>query len=366
MKNINITKRIAAFVLSAVLSIALCSCSQNNNGSSGVPSTSAAMDISSDMSNSSTSEQTASRTTPQSSIPAASSTASPSSIPAAAGVTPPSSAPSSTAVLTPVQTDAQMESLWYYYNMLDSSQKAAYLGLYDAIHAWISNDSDTKPFTYELKNSGSTVNGNNILMDVKWDNPIIAQYFNTVTVKKASGLIVFTDTDDQHTFGNIQNVRQVIRDAEAAADAILSGLSSSMSDYDKYRYIAKKLCEETAYDYAFPKVSMRQFLDDSGVYGALVNRLSICQGFAQTYDYLCKRAGLFSLVVAGKIFSGDHAWNIIKLDDGYYHVDTTWMQSNENRYFCLTDKQIAVDHTIISVYHPKCDGSKYAYQGSLS
>jgi transglutaminase/protease-like cytokinesis protein 3 len=344
MKNIIITKKITAFALLAVLSIALCSCSQNNNGTSGAPSA---------MSSSSSSEQTAGSTTPQSSIPAA------------ADATSPSNTPSSTAGLVPVQTDVQMESLWYYYNMLDSSQKAAYLELYDAIQAWISNDSDTQPFTYELRNPGSTVNGNDILMDMKWDNPIIAQYFNTVTVKEASDLMVFTDTDDQHTFGNTQDVRQAIRDAEAAGDVILSGLSSSMSDYDKYWYIAKKLCEETAYDYAFPQVSMRQFLDDSGVYGALVSHLSICQGFAQTYDYLCKRAGLFSLVISGNTSSGDHAWNVIKLDDGYYHVDTTWMQLNEDRYFCLTDKQIAVDHTIISVYHPKCDGSKYAYQGSL-
>ena len=200
-------------------------------------------------------------------------------------------------------------------------------------------------------------------MAVKWDNPIIAQYFNTVTVKKANGSMVFTDTDDQRIFGNTQNIRQVIRDAEAAADAFLSGLSSSMSDYDKYWYIAKKLCEETAYDYAFPQVSMKRFLDDSGVYGALVNHLSVCQGLAQAYAYLCNRAGLFSLVVSGSTSSGDHAWNIIKLDDGYYHVDTTWMQSNEARYFCLTDMQIAVDHTIISRYHPKCDGRKYAYNG---
>lgn len=346
MKNINIMKRIIAFTFSTVLLIALCSCSQNNSGS-GAPITSAAI---SSASNNSTSDQIASST----------------SIPTSADVTPSSSAPSSTSVLVQVQTDAQLESLWYFYNILDSSQKAAYLELYDAIQAWITNDSDTQPFTYELRNPGSTVNGDDILMDVKWDNPIIAQYFNTITIKEASDLMVFTDTDDQHIFGNTQDVHQAIRNVEAAADVILSELSSSMSDYDKYWYIAKKLCEETAYDYAFPQVSMRQFLNDSGVYGALVNRLSICQGFAQTYDYLCKRAGLFSLVISGKTFSGDHAWNIIKLDDGYYHVDTTWMQSNENRYFGLTDKQIAVDHTIISVYHPKCDGSKYAYQGSLS
>jgi transglutaminase/protease-like cytokinesis protein 3 len=344
MKNINIIKKRSVFALVTVLLIALCFYWKNNNDGSRTTSTSEPTDT---MSNSSTSPQTVNN-------------------PQSAGVTPPASTPSSTIDPPPLQTGAKMESLWYYYNMLDFSQKAAYLELYDAIRTWISDGSDTQPFTYELRNPGSTVDGNDILMDVKWDNPIIAQYFNTVTVKEASGLMTFTDTDDQHIFGNTQNVRQLIQDAEVAADTILSGLSPSMSDYDKYWYIAKKLCEETVFDYAFPQVSMRQFLDDSGVYGALVNRLSVCQGFAQTYDYLCKRAGLFSIVVSGRTSTGDHAWNIIKLDDGYYHVDTTWIQSSESRYFCLTDKQIAVDHTINSVYHPDCEGSKYAYQGSLS
>lgn len=338
MKNIHTLKRIVSFSLSTAILVVLCACSQNS-------------DLSGSSANSVPTSSEGSSAISNFASPKASSA-------------PLSKSSNITSSHSPTQaSDAKMEPLWYYYNMLDVSQKTAYQGLYDAIQSWIGNSGNTQPFSYELKNPGSTVNGDNILMDVKWDNPIIAQYFNTVTVKKANGSIVFTDTDDQHTFGNTQNVRQLIRDAEAAADAFLSGLSSSMSDYDKYWYIAKKLCEETAYDYAFPQVSMRQFLDDSGVYGALVNRRSICQGFAQTYDYLCKRAGLFNLVVSGNTSSGDHAWNIIKLDDGYYHVDTTWMQSNENRYFCLTDKQIAVDHTIISQYHPKCDGSKYAYNG---
>lgn len=340
----HITKRIAAFALSAVILIALYFYLRYNSDS--LSNTCTSTNTSSAMSYSSTSAQTSNSTS--------------------AGDTLPSGESSSTIVPVPVQTGTQMESLWYYYNMLDFSQKAAYLELYDAIQAWVINDSDTQSFTYALKNPGATVNGDDILTYMKWDNPIIAQYFNTVAVKEANGSMEFTDTDDQHTFGNTQNVRQLIHDVQAAADDILSGLSSSMSDYEKYWYIAKKLCEETVFDYAFPQVSMRQFLDDSGVYGALVNHRSVCQGFAQAYDYLCKRAGLFSLVVSGSNSTGDHAWNIIKLDDGYYHVDTTWMQSNEYRYFCLTDKQIAVDHSIISVYHPDCDGNHYAYQGSLS
>ncbi|MEA4932691.1 MAG: hypothetical protein VB071_03760 [Lawsonibacter sp.] len=343
------TKRIAAFALSAALLIAPYFYVQNKNDSSSASSTNTFTETSSTMSSSATSAQNSNSTNPQSAVD-----------------TSPSSESISAIVPVPVQTGAQMESLWFYYNMLDSSQKAAYLELYDAIQTWIRNDSVTQPFTYELKNPGATVNGDDLLTDIKWDNPIVAQYFNTVTVKEANGSTIFTDTDDQYTFGNTQDVHQLIHATEAAADSILSGLTSSMSDYDKYWYIAKKLCEETVFDYAFPQVSMRQFLDDSGAYGALVNHLSVCQGFAQAYDFLCKRAGLFSLVVSGSTSTGDHAWNIIKLDDGYYHVDTTWMQSNETRYFCLTDKQIAIDHTMISAYHPDCDGSHYAYQGSLS
>ena len=67
--------------------------------------------------------------------------------------------------------------------------------------------------------------------------------------------------------------------------------------------------------------------------------------------------------IAGRTDSGDHEWNIIKLDDGYYHVDITWMQANRDRYFCLSDEQIFADHIIISQYHPECSGQKYAYDG---
>lgn len=347
MNNINITKKIAAFVFATILLIALCFGWQNYNGNPGTPNIIVPKDKLSTISNGSASAQTANS-------------------PHAEGVTPPTNEPSTTIAPVPLQTGAQMESLWYYYNMLDASQKAAYLELYDAIMTWISDDSVAQPFTYELSSPGPTVDGDDILMNLKWDNPIIAQYFNTITVIEANGLITFTDTDDQQIFGDTQNLRQLIHEVEVAADIILSRLTPSMSDYDKYWEIAKKLCEETAFDYTFPQVPMREFLDESGVYGALVNRLSVCQGFSQTYDYLCKRAGLFSLVISGSTSTGDHAWNIIKLDDGYYHVDTTWMQSNKNRYFCLTDKQIAVDHTIISAYHPDCDGNNYAYEGSLS
>lgn len=253
--------------------------------------------------------------------------------------------------------------MWYYYNTLDDSQKKAYQELYNAIQSWIGNSEGTQPFSYALKTPGPAVDGDVILMNIKWDHPIIAQYFNSVIPSSENGSIVFSDVDDQQVFGSALEVHQLIQEVEAAADVFLSGLSPSMSNYDKYWYIAKKLSEETAYDNAFPQVSIRQFLDDSGVYGALVDRLGVCQGFAQTYDYLCKRAGLFSLVVSGSTASGNHAWNIVKLDDDYYHVDTIWMQSNENRYFCLTDMQITVDHTIISQYHPECNGSQYAYDG---
>ena len=68
----------------------------------------------------------------------------------------------------------QLKAVWCYYNRLDSSQKEAYLELYDAFIAWINRDeNDSEPFSYVIDKPGPTVNGYNIMVAVKADNPVI-------------------------------------------------------------------------------------------------------------------------------------------------------------------------------------------------
>ncbi|MDE6364074.1 MAG: BspA family leucine-rich repeat surface protein [Lachnospiraceae bacterium] len=57
-------------------------------------------------------------------------------------------------------------------------------------------------------------------------------------------------------------------------------------------------------------------------YGTLVNRMSVCEGYALTYKYLLNQSGINCLMV--KSDAMNHAWNLIRLDGKYYQVDVTW------------------------------------------
>lgn len=54
---------------------------------------------------------------------------------------------------------------------------------------------------------------------------------------------------------------------------------------------------------------------------------AVCEGYAKTYALLLNTAGIDAYVVGGKNTNPDsdgHAWNIVKLNGTYYHVDVTW------------------------------------------
>lgn len=57
-------------------------------------------------------------------------------------------------------------------------------------------------------------------------------------------------------------------------------------------------------------------------YGALVEGLAVCQGYAEAYDYLLEKVGIDSILCSSDALK--HAWNIVYIDGKPYHVDVTW------------------------------------------
>ena len=104
---------------------------------------------------------------------------------------------------------------------------------------------------------------------------------------------------------------------KAEADGILNGIkdNDSLTDVQKALLIHDRLCLGCEYDYQFNDISYT-------MYGALVNGSAVCDGYTKAYSYLLRQVGIESRACVS--FDINHAWNLIKIDGKYYHVDVTW------------------------------------------
>ena len=110
--------------------------------------------------------------------------------------------------------------------------------------------------------------------------------------------------------------------------------------------------------------------DSFNAYGALCLGVAVCEGYAEAAALLLNRAGVETLVITGDSRGEKHAWNIVKIDGDYYHLDVTWndpVQQNSIStikyydYFNLTDKEIGKDHSWDKEKYVSCTAEKYNY-----
>ena len=86
------------------------------------------------------------------------------------------------------------------------------------------------------------------------------------------------------------------------------------------------------------------------VYGLLVKKRGVCQGYALSMNLLLNRLGIKSIGVISKEMN--HMWNMVNIDGEWYHMDCTWDDPVPNRdgvvrykYFALSDVEIAKGET---------------------
>lgn len=105
-----------------------------------------------------------------------------------------------------------------------------------------------------------------------------------------------------------------------------------------------------------------------------IYREAVCEGFAFSFAHVMNRIGIPCGIVAGESLlngmNGSHAWNIIKIDNYFYHLDVTWDICTKDKgkpffdYFLFDDQLVSKDHHWNDLSIPVClDSSKefYAY-----
>lgn len=151
-------------------------------------------------------------------------------------------------------------------------------------------------------------------------------------------------------------------------------ITNDMTDYEKVKAIHDYIVLTTEYDKENLEKDTIPDLDFTAK-GVLVKHKGVCRGYAEAFKLLLDELDINNEIITGTADKISHAWNVVEIDNEWYHVDCTYddpidnssgyiTESNNTNlrydYFLITDAQILIDHTTSYKKHA-CTSDKYMY-----
>ncbi|MDE5860894.1 MAG: leucine-rich repeat protein, partial [Ruminococcus sp.] len=121
---------------------------------------------------------------------------------------------------------------------------------------------------------------------------------------------------------------------KAQAEKITDEITNeNMSDVQKIKAIHDWICENTVYD--DNTIMDRKNHNDASIF---MNDSTVCEGYTRIANIMYNTAGIESYYVESK----NHAWNIVRAGNNYFHVDTTWDDGDNVSYnwFMKSDEEL--------------------------
>ena len=108
----------------------------------------------------------------------------------------------------------------------------------------------------------------------------------------------------------------------AAVDRLKREINSGLSDIDTALEVHNYIASHAEYNTTGYNTGTLSNIDHSA-YGVLVEHTGVCDSYSLAYQYIMKCIyNIDTVVVTSQPMN--HAWNLIKINGNYYHVDLTW------------------------------------------
>ena len=229
----------------------------------------------------------------------------------------------------------------YFYNQLSDSQKKLYSGL--------QNNKDNLMYgnyKVEFGNIFSDVlnqeNGGKILGDdyqatieaFTHDNPdlffldVNKMYINIESTKRLTGttysVYISADENGNYYSEGFTSYDQVVvakKQIEEKRDSFVNTLKGTT--YQKIKMIHDYLVDNIEYDSEYESAGRYT------LYGALIDKKCVCEGYAKAFKYLANAAGINCEILQGEATNSygtteSHAWNCVEVANAWYQLDATW------------------------------------------
>jgi len=172
---------------------------------------------------------------------------------------------------------------------------------------------------------------------------IVDSYFYTVRTWGSTARIKLS-VDYRETVEQTREVERLV------SELLPTIVTPSMSDLDKVKAI---------HDWVVLNLSYDQSLSRYTAYEALKEKLAVCQGYSLLMYLMLDKSGIENRIIEGEVDTGSHVWNLVRLDNRWYHVDATWDDPTPDqtgevgyKYFLKNDEQMHKDHTWVKPYPP--------------
>lgn len=275
----------------------------------------------------------------------------------------------------------------YFYNQLEEPSKTIY-------KAFTQNKENMKTGTYqiELGTSFSDIlkqeNGQeelgkyyqSAIEAYTYDNPDVfylnpkKMYLNIETTTRGKNVTynVFINNGNESNylideFNSKEQVDNAIAEIENVKNQVISNRTGNA--YEDMKMVHDYLIDNISYDSSISKPNIYN------IYGALINKECVCEGYARAYKYILDELNIPCILVIGIATNGEgntenHAWNYVKLNNSWYAVDTTWddpviigggilNKKSKYRYFLKGKETIDQDHITSGQFTE--GGKEFAY-----
>ncbi len=262
----------------------------------------------------------------------------------------------------------KIKSQMFYYNTLNETQKYIYAAIANAVRD-LNNTVNLNEYKYN--STDETVKDIDVAMQAFFaDHPEVFYVESKYTVSTTT--VFFRNVVEINLEYNVASKEELEQKLVALEEKINEYLNLAKSEniFD---------IELVLHDLVAKKVQYHEYdnLNDvpqesHNIYGTLINNRAVCDGFTKTMQILLDRKGIESIIVMGTLDNEAHAWNLVKLDDSWYHLDVTSDKSIKelrngeqvvvHSYFNITTDKIKSGHIIENEQIlPVANNKKYEY-----
>ncbi len=239
---------------------------------------------------------------------------------------------------------------FYYYHSLPEELKDSYITLYYS----------ALDFEESCKVQITEKDLLTVIDAILYDNSEIFWLTGNCTYYVNEGYI---DVVQEYRYTE-DEAEQISKKLEDKIDDIISEMPKYETDFEKELYLHDYVCDNTVYD--------ETTMETTGhtAHSSLLDGKTVCEGYARAVQLLLDEVGIENYLIIGDASDDNssdlHMWNIVKIDEHYYHLDPTWndgafTDAQGYFYFNVPDTYIMRTHSDFNIQNTGCSYNNANY-----